>query len=233
MENSTRLCAECRSEVRRGQKFCSEQCTDRAKYRSRSRVPCVLCGGSTGYLAGSKKSPLSPTCNKCRRATGVRSRRSGKAISRGAQRRRAAAKRLGVQLAPLDRIFIQGNCASCRQPFTSTDLRSRFCSKECLRRGEPRPPRRKAPKWPKPHGGRIPGPVRRSIYERDGWVCQLCMSPVDRKLHYLDPMAATLDHIECQSWVLIPDDTPRNLRLAHRRCNTARGDDPYWRPQGG
>ena len=42
-------------------------------------------------------------------------------------------------------------------------------------------------------------------------------------------MAATLDHIECRAWALIPDDTPRNLRLAHRLCNSTRGDES-WSP---
>lgn len=65
---------------------------------------------------------------------------------------------------------------------------------------------------------------RRAIYERDGWVCQLCHEPVDRALHYLDDMAASLDHIECQSWALIPDHSDANLRLAHRLCNSLRGD---------
>lgn len=66
--------------------------------------------------------------------------------------------------------------------------------------------------------------VRLAIYDRDGWVCQLCDLPVDRDLHFSHRMAATLDHIECQSWALIPDHSESNLRLAHRSCNAARGN---------
>lgn len=65
---------------------------------------------------------------------------------------------------------------------------------------------------------------RHAIYERDNWTCQLCMKPVDKTLPALDRMAATLDHIECQSWVLVPDHSDQNLRLAHRSCNSKRRD---------
>lgn len=65
---------------------------------------------------------------------------------------------------------------------------------------------------------------REVVYERDGWVCQLCFDPVDRLLAPNDRWAATLDHIECRSWSLVPDDRPENLRLAHRSCNSARRD---------
>lgn len=65
---------------------------------------------------------------------------------------------------------------------------------------------------------------RQAIYERDGWVCQLCSEPVDRTLDSCHRFAATLDHIECQSWALIPDHSPENLRLAHRACNSRRRD---------
>lgn len=67
--------------------------------------------------------------------------------------------------------------------------------------------------------------ARLAIYERDNWVCQLCAKPVDATLHYSHRMAATLDHIECQSWTLIPDHSPSNLRLAHRGCNARRGNN--------
>ena len=66
--------------------------------------------------------------------------------------------------------------------------------------------------------------VRLAIYERDEWTCQLCAEPVDPNLPVNDRMSPTLDHIECQSWSLIPDHSERNLRLAHRACNASRGN---------
>lgn len=65
---------------------------------------------------------------------------------------------------------------------------------------------------------------RVAIYERDGWTCQLCLLPVDPSLSGRDRMGATLDHVEPRSAVLVPDHSPGNLRLAHRACNSARGN---------
>jgi len=69
----------------------------------------------------------------------------------------------------------------------------------------------------------IPLKVREFVYSRDGLVCQLCHEPVDTSLPSQHSMSATLDHIECQSWVLIPNNRVENLRLAHRSCNSRRG----------
>ena len=66
---------------------------------------------------------------------------------------------------------------------------------------------------------------RLAIYERDCWTCQLCGVAVDCTLDPIrDAMAATLDHIQPRSLTLFPDDSPENLRLAHRACNSARGN---------
>lgn len=65
---------------------------------------------------------------------------------------------------------------------------------------------------------------RLAIYERDGWCCQLCGDLVDRTLNAQHRWAATLDHIHPRSLTLFPDDSPENLRLAHRACNSARGN---------
>lgn len=75
---------------------------------------------------------------------------------------------------------------------------------------------------------RIAPTARRAIYERDAWTCQLCGDPVDKALPPHDMWAATLDHIECQSWTLIPDHSPENLRLAHRWCNSVRSDESHY-----
>lgn len=64
---------------------------------------------------------------------------------------------------------------------------------------------------------------RLALYERDSWTCQICFKPVDRDLDVNDRMAATLDHIIPRATSLFPDDSPENLRLAHRSCNSRRG----------
>lgn len=65
---------------------------------------------------------------------------------------------------------------------------------------------------------------RLAIYERDGWVCQICSREVDKTLHPNHTFAATLDHVTARSMTLFPDDSPTNLRLAHRSCNSRRGN---------
>ncbi len=57
----------------------------------------------------------------------------------------------------------------------------------------------------------------KKMYERDGWICQICREPVDPTLRYPDPMSASLDHI-------IPlarggTHEPGNVQLAHWICN--------------
>lgn len=116
-------------------------------------------------------------------------------------------------------MFVSGPCAWCDEPFTavaaSADSAPRYCSKTCSSA---------AGKYR--HGKRflIAPRKRLAIYERDGWVCQLCLEAVDPSLPPSDVWAATLDHIVCRSWGE-PDDSPENLRLAHRWCNSVRGDE--------
>jgi hypothetical protein len=63
---------------------------------------------------------------------------------------------------------------------------------------------------------------RLDIFERDGWVCQLCHKGVDPTLEWPDPMARSIDHT-------IPvskggPDGPGNVRLTHLHCNLSRHD---------
>lgn len=75
------------------------------------------------------------------------------------------------------------------------------------------------------HGWQWITPSRRyGIYRRDGWVCQICMEPVDPDLPPGTPWSASLDHILPRSEGGSNDDA--NLRLAHFNCNTERGATP-------
>lgn len=59
------------------------------------------------------------------------------------------------------------------------------------------------------------------IFERDGWICQLCQCPVDAALRHPDPMSASIDHrIPISAGVEFgASDTPENVQLAHLVCN--------------
>ena len=68
------------------------------------------------------------------------------------------------------------------------------------------------------------------VYEDCGWVCHLCHKPVDRALlgDYQNGMSPTMDHL----WPLSvkiggfksPGHVRANVRLAHKSCNTKKGD---------
>lgn len=76
--------------------------------------------------------------------------------------------------------------------------------------------------WPQGSGTEfVDAPTRRSIYERDGWVCQLCDGAISPDAtEHAD--RASLDHIVPQSRGGSHD--PSNLRMAHVGCNARRGD---------
>lgn len=63
------------------------------------------------------------------------------------------------------------------------------------------------------------------LYEESGGVCCLCEQPVDMSLSGLDPWGPTVDHAMPIS--LGGDDTIDNVQLAHRRCNTIKGANPW------
>lgn len=59
------------------------------------------------------------------------------------------------------------------------------------------------------------------VFERDGWICQLCGEPVDQAAKHPDLMGPSLDHV-------IPliaggDHSRANSQLAHWICNVRKG----------
>lgn len=133
---------------------------------------------------------------------------------------KTAEAKFAASLAPVKRQIASGPCFWCEAQFTAVFFSSdipRYCSSRCS-----------ASASKAKYRFQLPRRVRLAIYERDGWTCQLCRDPVDPELPVHDAWAATLDHIECQSWALIPDHSPENLRLAHRWCNSVRGNETYY-----
>jgi 5-methylcytosine-specific restriction endonuclease McrA len=58
---------------------------------------------------------------------------------------------------------------------------------------------------------------------RENDVCWLCGQPVDKSLPWPDPMSASVDHIVPLSVGGSLTDRS-NVRLAHLRCNSSRGN---------
>lgn len=59
-------------------------------------------------------------------------------------------------------------------------------------------------------------------------VCHLCGHPIDTDLPATHPLSFTADHIAPRS--LGGAASLDNLRPAHRRCNSQRGNRADWRP---
>jgi 5-methylcytosine-specific restriction endonuclease McrA len=75
-------------------------------------------------------------------------------------------------------------------------------------------------------GKEIPLPLSKRVLKvaaRDGWTCHLCGESIDPKLLVGDGRA-TIDHLLPRSL----GGTARlsNVKLAHKRCNTKRGNQP-------
>jgi 5-methylcytosine-specific restriction endonuclease McrA len=62
---------------------------------------------------------------------------------------------------------------------------------------------------------------RLEVFDRDGWVCQICARPVDRSVQHPDPASVSLDHI-------LPlsrggEHSRVNCQTAHLICNLRKG----------
>lgn len=108
------------------------------------------------------------------------------------------------------------SCLECGKTYVAHRYDARFCSQLCRKRahGRERQNRRRTQQWPQPYADR-------DVFERDGWICQLCGDPVDPELSRRVLMGATVDHrVPLSAGGL---DVWDNVCLAHRKCNTAKG----------
>lgn len=124
---------------------------------------------------------------------------------------------LDMPPAQTQRVFVSGQCKKCGEWFTDRQVTAVFCSALCSRRWHR--DERKARM-----GYVVPNATRVLVYQRDNGTCQICLGPVDMQLPAGSKGSPTLDHIIPQSWTLIPNHEPENLRLAHMLCNALRGD---------
>lgn len=191
-------------------------------------VVCAWCG-TPAIVTKRTARYCSSTCAKQRQATERQARRRAAllpVLHPNPDRlswlpERHPARRPAPRRSEWWKMLVSGPCAWCREPFTAAAVPGAplpaYCSHRCL-----------SAKAKAKAGLFVVSPAdRRAIYERDGWVCQLCDGPVDPDLGPSHLWAATLDHIECRAWVLVPDHSPANLRLAHRWCNSVRGDERH------
>lgn len=106
---------------------------------------------------------------------------------------------------------VPGECSHCGTAVNGTTLADPICA---LCRGN-RPG----------YNIRISRVNRLAVYARDAWTCGICYEPVDPDAPVNSTWDATLDHVIPRS--LGGTDDPANLRIAHRWCNSVRGDLRY------
>lgn len=199
-------------------------------------LPCAVCGklmwrSSTALPEGKA------TCRDCRRSQrGVPKtyRHDCKCQScrdvRSARMREYRVERAaaGNPLRPV-RPTVPRTCEACGKSFDArvdavNDGRGFYCSMRCSNLAKLNLP------WDsvfdpssRVRGHWIDLADRLAIYERDGWVCYLCGLPTNPDADSQGPDYLTLDHLIPWSTSDSPDNSPSNLKCAHRGCNSRKG----------
>ena len=175
-----------------------------------AKVDCVICREPMDRVFVGSNRPMHRACKDAAPAW----KRDGRTNPRILEFQRRIAKAAAGTTGG-NRVFVFGPCQWCGEVFMAPG--GRYCSVRC----------KDAAMFKRRSSGATfsPSPRERfEIYERDGWVCQLCELPVVRDAPHGSSWRPTLDHIVPQATVLVPDHSPSNLRLAHLWCNSARGD---------
>lgn len=114
-------------------------------------------------------------------------------------------------------------CGNCGSAFKADGRRWKYCSPACT----------KARAWKdnwknvahrriNERGATVELFDREEIFDRDGWVCQLCHEPIDPNAKRPDLRCASVDHI-------VPiskggEHSRANVQSAHLICNLTKGD---------
>lgn len=214
-------------------KYCSVSCQDGAREHRRG----ADCAGCSKRIVRSRTSADVKWCLSCRRAglapsaarhgtssrydAGCRCDECRTAKTAHAKKWRDRRRASGNPVVSKRRM-LSAVCEACQVSFMARpDQPGRFCSMECAGnvhgvdeyRGRPN----------------IPSRVRKSICERDGDTCQLCLSPVRHDVDVNHPRYPNMDHV-------VPfskggSDDAENLRLTCRQCNMMRGNNVDWVPE--
>lgn len=119
-------------------------------------------------------------------------------------------------------------CAQCCATFTATKGTHIYCTKQCrdradLERNRHAYNQRNATRRARLRGARVGSAfTTHEVCDRDGWICQLCLAPIDWTLSGRRPLAPSVDHI-------IPINAGGahaldNVWAAHFGCNARKSD---------
>jgi 5-methylcytosine-specific restriction endonuclease McrA len=188
-------------------KYCSRQC--RFDYLAwRTEVRRVQAEGDSW---GDNITVPCLVCAKPFNTSGNRSR-----ICSVGCKNKQAADRARAKYIPKE----PGCCGDCGMPLERATMEyCPKCSRARLRQAK-RISNRNREKIIKINTVEIVNPL--VVYNRDGWVCQLCLGKIKKNSKQNDPLEATLDHI-------IPiskggEHSYKNVQCAHRQCNAVKSD---------
>lgn len=194
--------------------YCSNKC--RHAHGGRKTGICPLCGGPC-----QKQSKHCRECQVKRGATrelpdrpcvvcGEMFRPQGRTIKCCSL---ACSHKAGAKT--LQAIKITKNCQRCGREFVTDELHSyaKYCAK-CRGYGDIEKNRRRRAIKRKAQADKIND---LEIYERDGWICQICGKRVNKDVKWPHPKSPSIDHI-------IPlsqggEHIKTNVQLAHLDCN--------------
>lgn len=217
-------------------RFCSERCRYRAKRRPPRQCPVCL---TTYRPVGLRQVACSVACANTGKHIGESCQvpyatcRCGELYVKIGRRIHCRAPRVtGVAWAGMNerrKAKVVTSSVGCLVCGAAMELRGqslrRYCSDAC-RRGSAnhraRKRRDKDNRAMRKRGVFVEPVSRRRVYDRDGWVCQLCRKPVSRTASVPNPKAPTLDHII----PLAAGGTHEyaNVQLAHFLCNSRKSD---------
>lgn len=192
----------------------------RANRHAKTTLTCDACGTKFTREARANRytgTYCSWTCRAPKQWATERASKAQVAIYKPAPTWHKALANMPSPIKPSTRVWTTGPCAQCGQTFTDRQA-ARFCQPRCSKAWHRNT-------WKAKTNRIVPPETRAKVYARDNATCQLCFTAVDMALASPHPYSATVDHIICQSWTLIPDHGEHNLRLAHRQCNSERSDE--------
>lgn len=166
---------------------------------TRPPLACVGCGVDVDQTWGRRQS--------CSRACTDRTKHKRRYADLTAEERAAT----GIYIAVPKRVV---PCERCQAPIVKQGSEKRRFCPSC-RPGKGHVSRAAF------YGGEYEYINSRTVFARDGWVCQLCQRPVDEGLPWPHTESASLDHV-------VPlsrggDHVRTNVQLAHLGCNIAKG----------
>lgn len=189
--------------------FCSRECAfaaqkwkGRLRRAERASAPRSYCAVCFQAIAGKRKKVCSSECAALSHR--LYSRRH---YYEGGRKLRYEAKR-ARDLRLRDAV----KCRECGAKFVPAVLGTLYCSARCGKRVAKRTRRaRKA-------GAEREAIRRQDVFDRDGWICQLCGRPTDRQSKAPQPNAPVVDHIV--PLAVGGAHTFNNVQCAHFLCNS-------------